>query len=182
MARVAVRLPGLIRALAARVRAALRPALVPAVVAAVLLGLLAGGALPYRPARVEGDSMLPTLAPGDRVLVEGGAPARGDVVTAVPPGSDGEVVKRVVAVAGDRVALEDGVLVVNGVAVPEPYADRHGTDGEYAGPLTVPPGSAYLLGDRRGTSVDSRAFGPVPVGDLLGRVVLRVWPGPGPVR
>lgn len=179
---MAVRLPGLIRAAGTRLRAAARPLLVPAAVGAVLLALLAGGALPWRPARVDGDSMRPTLGDGDRILVAAGPPARGDVVVLGSPAGDGDLVKRVVAVGGDRVALEDGVLVVNGAAVPEPHADPHGTDGEYAGPLPVPPGTVYLLGDRRGSSVDSREFGPVPADAVSGRVVLRLWPAPGPVR
>jgi signal peptidase I len=48
--------------------------------------------------------------------------------------------------------------------------------GTYFGPMRVPTGTVFLLGDQRFGSVDSRSFGPVPVDSMLGRVVLRVWP------
>ncbi|MER5674816.1 signal peptidase I [Pseudonocardia alni] len=176
---MAVGLPRLIGAAAARVRAAARLLLGPAAALAVVVALVVCGALPWHLVRVDGDSMLPTLAPGDRLLVGPGTPGRGDLVVAVLPGSDDRVVKRVVAVGGDEVAVADGVLTVGGSPVAEPYADPHGTDGEYAGPTHVPDGAVYLLGDRRGRSVDSRHVGPVPLGAVPGRVLLRLWPAPG---
>jgi signal peptidase I len=151
------------------------------------LGLLAvafaAGVLPVGPVVVESGSMAPTLRDGDHVLLDHGSSdvRRGDVVALDDPAGSGLLVKRVVAVGGDRVAIEDGVLVVGGRPVAEPGIDRSRIDGVYVGPLTVPAGRIWVLGDDRGDSVDSRQFGPVPLDSVQGRVVGRVWPDPGPL-
>jgi signal peptidase I len=134
------------------------------------------------PMRVASSSMEPTLKPGDQVLIATRAyrsvgPARGDLV--VFKGPDGPLVKRVAAVAGDEVGIEDGQLVVNGRIVPEPPVDLNTVDGLYYGPVTVPPGSIFVLGDNRANSVDSRTLGPVRLDALIGQVMLRLWPRPG---
>jgi signal peptidase I len=126
--------------------------------------------------------MEPTLRSGDHVLVDKRAyrhelPKRGDLV--VFDGTDSRILKRVVAVAGDTVGIEDGVLTVNGHPVPEPAVDQRSVDGMYYGPAQVPDGTVFLLGDNRWNSIDSRAFGPVPVEKVTGRVVFRWWPQPG---
>jgi signal peptidase I len=152
------------------------------VLAAVLLLLLVGsvvGVLPVRLMRVSTGSMTPTISPGDLLLVHtwGGPPGRMDVVAVEV---DGDVlVKRVAAVGGDRMSIEDGVLVVDGAPVCETAADPKALDGVWIGPLTVPPGELFLLGDDRADSVDSRTFGPVPAADVVGAVAGRVWPRPG---
>ncbi|MFJ7967828.1 signal peptidase I [Streptomyces sp. NPDC096324] len=140
------------------------------------------GSLFVEPVRVESTSMEPTLLSGDHLLVDDRAyrdapPRRGDVV--VFEGSGATLVKRVVAVAGDTVAIEDGVLEVDGRAVEEPAVDPKTVDGMYYGPARVPSGTVFVLGDNRRHSVDSRQFGPVPVTKVTGRVILRWWPRPG---
>ena len=90
--------------------------------------------------------------------------------------SGGLVVKRVAAVGGDTVGIEDGVLVVNGEAEREGYVDYGSVDGFYFGPVDVPPGEVFLLGDNRANSEDSRDFGPVREDEVVGRVLVRVWP------
>ncbi|MGW1725883.1 signal peptidase I [Streptomyces sp. NPDC002306] len=162
---------------AARRTVAARTALL-AVVAVVLVA----GTFLVRPVRVESTSMEPTLRAGDHLLVDERAyrdapPRRGDLV--VFHGTDARLIKRVVAVAGDTVAIEDGVLEVNGHAVAEPAVDPETVDGLYYGPARVPAGTVFVLGDNRRHSVDSRQFGPVPVTKVTGRVVLRWWPRPG---
>jgi signal peptidase I len=77
----------------------------------------------------------------------------------------------VVAVGGDRVALEYAVLVVNGRPVSEPYVDHSRIDGTYFGPVTVPAGHVFVLGDNRFGSIDSRVYGPVPLDAVTGRVL-----------
>jgi signal peptidase I len=145
----------------------------------VVLLLFVGGALPWGVARVSEDSMAPTLTDGDQVLLDHTArPARGDVVVLTAPDGTGTVLKRVAAVGGNRVGIDDGTLVVNGTPVVEPYFDRSRIDGEYFGPVTVPAGTFWVLGDNRGESVDSRSFGPVPAGSLIGRVTVRLLPAP----
>jgi signal peptidase I len=135
------------------------------------------------PERVDGDSMAPTLHAGDVVLSVRPAllgavdrTGRGDLVVLADPQGGGRLVKRVVGLPGDVVEIQDAVLRVDGRPVTEPYVDRSRIDGVYYGPVTVPQGSLLVLGDNRGTSVDSRDFGPVPIGSLSGRVLLRLWP------
>lgn len=148
----------------------------------MLLLLLVAGGLPVRLMRVASGSMAPTLETGDLVLVvPAGSVARGDVVVVTDPRGGPSLVKRVAGVAGDVVAIEDGLLVVNGGTVCEPQVDQSRVDGVYFGPVTVPDGALFLLGDARGDSIDSRAFGPVPTRAVVGRVQTQVWPSPGGV-
>jgi signal peptidase I len=149
--------------------------------AALLLVAATSGLLPVQPMRVESGSMTPTVAAGDLLLVRHGqGPVqRGDVVAVTSPLGDGMLVKRAVAVGGDEVAIEDGVLVVDGTAVCEPAIDPARLDGVWFGPVLVPEGHLFLLSDARDGSVDSRSFGPVPATSLVGTVTGRLWPAPG---
>jgi signal peptidase I len=104
---------------------------------------------------------------------------RRDVVVVPHPETGDLLVKRAVGLGGDRVAIEDGVLVVDGLVVCEPSIDPARQDGVWFGPVTVPAGEVFLMGDDRESSIDSRDFGPVPVADVVGRVGVRVWPAPG---
>lgn len=148
--------------------------------AGVLVVLFLAGLLPWGIVRVGQDSMSPALDDGDQVLVEHTSAGlrRGDIVVLTAPDGSGSLLKRVVAVGGDRVGIDDATLVVNGAAVDEPDVDRTRIDGEYFGPVLVPPGSVWVLGDNRGDSVDSRSFGPVLVDSVVGRVTVRLWPSP----
>jgi signal peptidase I len=156
------------------------PRLIRRVVLPVGLVVLAAGLLfALEPVRVHADSMQPTLRSGDEVLVDRlslalRAPHRGEVVVANSPA--GLVVKRVAAVGGDTIGIEDGVLVVNGHHERERYVDYAGIDGSYFGPVRVARGDVFLLGDNRGNSEDSRDFGAVPEDEVLGRVLVRLWP------
>lgn len=129
------------------------------------------------PLRVTSGSMAPTLAAGDQVVVDKltrhwRPPAVGDLVVFRDPDHDQLVVKRVVALGGQTVALEDGGLRVDGVAPEEPQVDLRGVDWMYFGPVTVPPDAVFVMGDNRFDSVDSRTYGPIRVDELVGRVVL----------
>ena len=128
---------------------------------------------------IPSESMAPTLNPGDRVLAAKSVyffaePARGDL--AVFDDGSGAVIKRVVGLAGDVISVEDGVLVVNGEPRREPYVDYRLADSSFFGPVTVPEGHVFVMGDNRSNSRDSRTLGPVSEGDLIGRAVLRFWP------
>ena len=143
--------------------------------------LLVSGVLPVQAIRIPTDSMTPTISPGDHLLLDKRAatdPVVGDVVVVSDPFGDGLIVKRVVAVGGDSIGFEDGILVRNGRPVDEPYTTDF-LDGVYYGPDVVPPGQLYLLGDNRFDSEDSRNFGPVPADTVVGRVVGRLFPSPG---
>lgn len=151
------------------------------VVLALCLFFVFGVVRPFlvEPFFIPSESMSPTLNPGDRVLAAKPAylldgPARGDLV--VFDDGDGAVIKRVVGLAGDVVSVEDGVLVVNGESRREPYVDYELTDSTFFGPVTVPEGHVFVMGDNRSNSRDSRTIGPVSEEDLIGRVDLRFWP------
>jgi signal peptidase I len=133
------------------------------------------------PVRVSSASMSPTLPQGAVVLVDrrGVDPARlarGDVVTFRWPGSQEQVLKRVVALPGDTVVTVDAVLHVNGRPVEEPYVDFSEYEGMFTAQVTVPDGAVYVLGDNRIDSVDSRDLGPLPLRAVDGVAVARLWP------
>ncbi|MEV7780461.1 signal peptidase I [Kitasatospora sp. NPDC088351] len=175
--------------------AAARPRRRPAAVlqgAVIALGLvlLVGGfavmALDYRPYNIPTASMTPTLKVGDTVLarkIDDGAVGRGDVVVFRDQVWGGELmVKRVVAVGGDTVAITGGDhrLTVNGKPVDEPYlAAQSAESGTFS--VEVPPGRLFLLGDNRQGSLDSRAHlevdgGTIPAGEVQARVESTVLP------
>lgn len=126
------------------------------------------------PYGVRSDSMRPTVRAGEVVLVDKVTHRvrglhRGDLI--VFRQLDEAVLKRVVALPGDTVAIRDAVLLLNGRPVREPYVDQRTVDGTYSPRVTVPPGSVFVLGDDRERSIDSRHYGPVRVGQVTGRVL-----------
>lgn len=122
-------------------------------------------------------NMAPTLRVGETLLVDtryflGHPPAGGDVVAFIrPQQSDTRSIARIVAVAGDRIEIGRGHIVVNDRPVDEPYIDAG--DSGFAlnnrSATTVPAGTVYVLGDNRANSADSRLYGPLPIGALIGR-------------
>lgn len=141
---------------------------------------------------VPNQGMAPGIARGDCIYMDGcaylaTAPARGDIVCFRGEGLPTLVrtgewqVKRVVGLPGDTVSVRDGQLYVGEKPAPElsqfHYSlmdfDNYLTDGTS---FTVPPGAYFLLGDDPNGSYDSRFFGPVPLADIKGRAVLRLWP------
>ena len=154
---------------------------------AVLLALVLRFWL-IEPRWIPSGSMLPTLQLQDRVLVEkasrrlGRQPRRGDVVVFSPPpslqasgyGSSRALIKRVVGLPGDRIAVHHGQLRRNGTSLVEPWTVDAMT---YEQPeVTVPNHQLWVLGDNRNDSFDSHVWGPLPEQNLLGRAVFRYWP------
>lgn len=132
--------------------------------------------------RVEGGSMEPTLRPGDRLVGEWlslllGSPCRGGVYAVEDPDRPGHyLIKRVVGVPGDALALRGATLFRNGGPSPEGYA-RYAAGGLRDLPaVQVGPGRVVVLGDHRDASRDSRELGPLPVGGLAARLWIRIWP------
>lgn len=124
-------------------------------------------------AHVDGDSMSPAAPDGSTVLLRRDGPVtRGDLVVVEPPPQwrgSGRIVKRVVAVGGDRVSCCDratGAVVVNGEAVAESYL-AGGHAGSFAFDATIPDGALWLLGDNRAVSIDSRAHVNAPGGGAV---------------
>lgn len=132
--------------------------------------------------QVEQYSMEPTLVPRDRVLVTKFTyrlrePARGDVIVLRYPRNQGRsYIKRVVGLAGEKIEIKNGTLIVNGRALPEGYLN--GEPAGNFGPVTVPADSVYVLGDNRNNSEDSRSFGPVKRDLIVGQAALIYWPPP----
>ncbi len=135
-----------------------------------------------QPVRVEGTSMEPLLADGERLVVNKFVYrfrpiARGDVVVFwYPRDPSVSFVKRVVGLPGDTVALQAGRLLVNGASVKEDYLPETSRDGRSFPATEVPPGFYFVLGDHRRTSNDSRTWGEVPQRYIYGRAAFRFWP------
>jgi len=126
--------------------------------------VFAGEARPGATARAEDD--------GD--AVRRAVDAAGRLVGLVPP-DPSDLVKRLVGLPGDEVAVIDGVLHINGVAHAEPYLA--GPVASDFGPVVVPDGTLFFLGDNRRNSSDSRgALGSVARERVIGRAVAVVWP------
>jgi signal peptidase I len=144
-----------------------------------LLIALAINQFVVQPTRVDGLSMAPTLQHGERILIEKASyhlmlPARGDIVVLTLPGQSDPLIKRVVGVPGDVVAVRNGRVYLDGQPLTEAYLDQS-TPGNLPAQI-VPEGHVFVLGDNRGASNDSRIFGMVPTKDLLGRAWLSYWP------
>lgn len=145
-----------------------------------------------QPFRVEQTSMETTLLPEQYVLVDKLTPRwaayeRGDIVVfQAPPAlrspSGAPFIKRVIGLPGDRVDLQDGFVLVNGIQIDEPYVFERRGEPEETDPTggatswIVPDDALFLLGDHRSASEDSRDFGPIEISSVLGRAMLRYWP------
>jgi signal peptidase I len=136
---------------------------------------------------IPSESMVPTLLVGDRVLVNKfiyrfKGPERGEIVVFESvESSEEDLIKRVVGVPGDEVAVRRGRLYLNGEPRKEPYVVedpcRRNLPKTCAfGPTTVPEGHVFVMGDNRANSRDSRFFGPLPEGNIEGKTFLRFWP------
>jgi signal peptidase I len=129
------------------------------------------------------ESMVPTLEVGDLLLAEKvthlfSEPERGDIIIfeASEGGEEVDLIKRVVGVPGDKIILVHGSLYVNDERQREPYLNYEQPDQSTYGPLWVPEGYVFVMGDNRANSADSRIFGPVPEKYIVGEAFLRVWP------
>ena len=91
-----------------------------------------------------------------------------------PPSTD-EYIKRVVALPGERVEAHDGMVLVDGRELVEPYLPPGVVTGDFPA-VVVPPETLFVMGDNRGGSADSRIFGPIPQSTVVGRAFARVWP------
>ena len=139
------------------------------------------------PFHIPTESMVPALMVKDRLLVNKFVyrftePERGDIALFENQQSGADpLIKRVVGLPGDRLALRDGDVYINGAPLEEPYLKRDACKPGRPktcsfGPVTVPQGHYFMMGDNRANSLDSRFFGPVPKDDILGEALVRFWP------
>lgn len=122
---------------------------------------------------VSSESMQPSIARNSLILIDHlklGGMHQGDVVTASIPGNGSSIVKRIVALENQTVEVYDGKLRINGLFMDEEYTLKPLQSGMFFGPVTVPEGKVFLMGDNRMESVDSRNFGSVDIEDITGKV------------
>lgn len=134
-------------------------------------------------------SMYPTLKPGDRIVVYklDTTPSPGQIVVfRRPPREDcggpvvPDLVKRVIGMPGQTIQGKDGVVYINGKRMAEPWLPQKTTDSNpYTstfGPIKIPRGDYFMMGDNRTDSCDSRDWGPLPGSYIVGRALMRIWP------
>lgn len=104
-------------------------------------------------------------------------PERGDIIVFNPPTvSDKPYIKRVIATAGEHVAIHGGSVWINGKQLSEPYIEKDITRCQSVCEWDIPAGDIFVLGDNRTNSSDSRVFGPVRVSSVIGKTWLTYWP------
>jgi signal peptidase I len=136
----------------------------------------------YQPVRVEGTSMLPRLEDRDRLFINKfvyhiSAIERGDVVVFhYPRDPEKSYIKRVIALPGDRLEIDHGIVWVNGIRQIENYVPEEYRDTNSQAEMVIPEGAYFMMGDHRSISQDSRAFGSVERGLIYGKAVFVYWP------
>jgi len=151
--------------------------------------------------KIPSGSMKPTLLVGDHILVSKfnygiklpfirstliptGTPKRGDIVVFIyPEDRSKDFIKRLIGLPGDTIEIRDKKILLNG----QPYSDTHGVyvdniiipgavqPRDNFGPVKVPEGSLFVMGDNRDESYDSRFWGVVNMKDVLGKALIIYW-------
>jgi len=151
--------------------------------------------------KIPSGSMKPTLLIGDHILVSKfnygirlplirsslipvGTPKRGDIVVFIyPEDRSKDFIKRLIGLPGDTIEIRNKNILLNGL----PWSDAHGVyvdnliipgsvqPRDNFGPVTVPEGSLFVMGDNRDESYDSRFWGFVPMKDVLGKALIIYW-------
>src|SRR5688572_19977041 len=138
----------------------------------------------FQVARVEGQSMAPTLADQDRLIVNKLAyrlrsPQVGDIVMLYYPlNPEKSFVKRIIAEENDTIRIVDGRVYRNEVLINDDYVPADYRSHDDFGPEVVPQGYYFVMGDHRNNSSDSRHWKFVPKKYIIGKVQLRWWPLP----
>jgi signal peptidase I len=141
---------------------------------------------------VEGESMMPTLQDGNKLVVNKVGYKMTDFdhfdIIVFHANENDDYVKRVIGIPGDRVEYRDDHLFINGKKYEEPFLNDYRkqvssgrltgnfTLKELTGEATVPKGKLFVLGDNRLGSWDSRHFGFISIDQVVGKVSLRYWP------
>ena len=154
----------------------IRDFILPIVVAAAIYALLRFSVASFK---VYGVSMLPTVQPGEQIMVSKVAylihqPERGDIIVLHSPREGNtDLIKRVIALPGDTVEIKNGKVIVNGKPLNEPYAEPP----NYEFPqMEIPAGQYFVLGDNRNHSSDSHMGWTVPRENIIGKAWITYWP------
>jgi signal peptidase I len=134
-------------------------------------------------------SMYPTLKAGDRIIVDKlsyhlHSIDRGDIIVFRRPPAEHcggppvpDLVKRVIGLPGDTISAKGGQVYIDGKLLAQPWLPKvSSTYTSTFGPLKVPQGDYFMMGDNRVDSCDSRDWGPIERSYIVGKVVLRIWP------
>jgi len=156
------------------------PEILESVIIAVILATIIRLFL-IAPFFIPSQSMAPTLLVGDRIIVSKiayhlGEPQRGDIVVfKYPRDPRKDYIKRLIGFEGEQVTLKNNRLYINGKEIPEKYLPT-GLRFDDFGPVVVPKGCYYMLGDNRPNSEDSRFWGALPEENIVGKAELIYWP------
>ena len=135
-----------------------------------------------QPVKVEGTSMQPHLSDQERIFVNKfvyhfSEIERGDVVVFwYPKEPTKSFIKRVIGLPGELVEVETGLVYIDGHRLREDYLRPGQLDYHSYGPIRVPEGTYFVMGDHRNSSNDSRHWGCVPSTNIFGKAVFRYWP------
>lgn len=149
---------------------------------------------------IPSESMVPTLAVKDRLVVEKisnytGIPKRGEIIVFYPPFKDNDMsenfvpktlrwlgftqnvayIKRVVGLPGETLEVSNGEVFINGKPLDESSYIKEKPFYDY-GPIKLKDDELFMMGDNRNNSMDSHVWGPLPVKNIIGHAVLRFWP------
>ena len=136
----------------------------------------------FQVARVEGQSMVPTLEDQDRLIVNKlayklGSPRVGDIVMLYyPEDPEKSFVKRVVAEERDTIKSVNGRVFRNDIPLDDSFIPEEYRSYDTWGPIVVRQGYYFVMGDHRNNSSDSRTWGEVPKKYIIGKVQVRWWP------
>lgn len=142
----------------------------------------------FAPFVVDGTSMMPTLHDRERLIVTKliyfiQDPEPGDIIV-FHATQERDYIKRVIGIAGDKLEMKDDQLYINDQPVEEPYLDEYKKQAQAEGfpltgdfgPIEVPEGEIFVMGDNRRNSKDSRMIGTVPLASVVGRADVIFWP------
>jgi signal peptidase I len=117
---------------------------------------------------------------GERIVYPFHPPQRGDIVVLHPPVDQGKpYIKRIIALPGERIAIREGIVYINGEPLHEEYLN--GVTTSWGGSvgheeITIPEGTVFVMGDNRNNSTDSRVFGAIEIDEIIGKAWISYWP------
>lgn len=126
------------------------------------------------PVRVDGDSMKNTLKNGDILLLyKLGSINRLDIIVLDEEKDNEKIIKRVIGLPGETVAIKKGKIYINDKVIDDEYAYGETSDFDK---VTLEDDEYFILGDNRLISKDSRYFGPIKESEIKGKIVFRLFP------